>query len=497
MQHYLRFPDVANAVHAAILDKRPFSLIRLGDGEARVMGYPAHSNWLSVSEMMKVWFGHPFFPDAAIQQIQADLRMACLTADILGLPNPDTVTDADRTDPFKAAVLHAREFGYLADGAVLTSPGIHTNLEREGLYDRLLGGLEEVVLITSRDVADTVADRFGIRKVTSFLIPPEMQYSDLPPAEKLEQTLLNPHFPTRYLEVGAFINDHVRRRPGVVVLVGAGVLGKVYCCWAKSAGAVAIDIGSVFDLWAGLRTRANPLFRAARLVQDPTGHPPWLVGMDNDGVCAPPAPGLRQEVPGTVDNGRGVLVFNGVVDLSRLAKPLQVRCRVGGTLIGALLTGDPIAVARVDPADAGGAVPAQHRFRAAFAMDDGALGSHGVMLEALDREGGWMTVDASGLDPVFSSIVCLRHRLVRFTVPPGALPRQGPLQAVLRLPNRIPVGYREDEALSPLPLEDAADDDGAVRIRVGVDRSALRDGQAGFLLPASSVEGTLLEFHTE
>lgn len=493
MHRYLRFPDVADALHSAISEKRPFSLIRLGDGEARIMGYPVHSNWLSVSEMMKVWFGHPFFPDAAIQQIQADLRMACLTADILGLPNPDTVTDADRADPFKAAALFAREFGYLADGAVLTSPGIHTNLEREGLYDRLLGGLDELVLITSRDVAGAIADRFGIAKVTPFLIPPEMQYSDLPQAEKLEQVLLNPHFPTRYLEVGAFISDHVRHRPGVPVLVGAGILGKVYCCWAKSAGAVAIDIGSVFDLWAGLRTRANPLFRSARLVQDSTGRPPWLLGMENDGLSAPTPHSPTQEVAGTIDMGRSVLVFDGVADLSRLTKPLQVRCRVGGALIGAHLTGAPIEVARTDPPDGGPASAAQSRFRAAFTTDDGAMAGRGVMLEALDREGGWMAVDVVGPNPVFSTLFCVRHRLVRFAVPLDGMPGRGTLQAVLRLPTGIPAGYRDDEALSPLPLEAAAPADGALRIGIGIERSTLRDGGVGFLLPASSAEGAVLE----
>ncbi|WP_211104155.1 hypothetical protein [Azospirillum sp. Sh1] len=495
MQRYLKYPDVADALHSAISEKRPFSLIRLGDGEARIMGYPVHTNWLSVSEMMKVWFGHPFFPDAAVQQIQADLRMACLTADILGLPNPDTVTDADRTDPFKAAALYVREFGYLADGTALTSPGIHTNLEREGLYDTLLGGLDEVVLITSRDVAGIVADRFGIAKVTPFLIPPEMHYSDLPQAEKLEQSLLNPHFPTRYLEVGAFISDHVRRRPGVPVLVGAGILGKVYCCWAKSVGAVAIDIGSVFDLWAGLRTRANPLFRSGRLVQDATGRPPWLADTESDGSSSPPPDGPMREVCGTIDKGRSVLVFDGVVDLSRIAKPLQLRCSVGGVLIGAHLTGDPIEVARVDPPAAGAALPVQCRFRAAFAVGDGAMDGHGVMLEALDREGGWMTVEVVGPNPVFSSLICVRHRLVRFAVPSDSMTGQGPLHVVLRLPTRIPAGYRNDEALSPLPLEDAdALADGAMRIRLGIDRCLLRDGRAGLLLPASSAEGALLEF---
>ena len=98
------------------------------------------------------------------------------------------------------------------------------------------------------------------------------------------------------------------------------------------------------------------------------------------------------------------------------------------------------------------------------------------------------------LAPAFSSLICVRHRLVRFTVPSDGMTGQGPLHAVLRLPTRIPAGYRDDEALSPLPLEDAgASADGAMRIRLGIDRYLLRDGRVGLLLPASSAEGALLE----
>jgi hypothetical protein len=39
------------------------------------------------------------------------------------------------------------------------------------------------------------------------------------------------------------------------VLVGAGIFGKKYCAVAKQHGAVALDLGSAFDILAGKRTR--------------------------------------------------------------------------------------------------------------------------------------------------------------------------------------------------------------------------------------------------
>ncbi|WP_452011839.1 GT-D fold domain-containing protein [Azospirillum largimobile] len=505
MQRYLKFPDVADALQSAITDKRPFSLIRLGDGEARIMGYPTHSSWLSVSEMMKVWFGHPFFSDTAIQQIQLDLKAACLTADILGLPDPAAVSEADRSDSFKAATLYAREFGYLPEAPVLTSPGVHVALEAHKAYERLFSGLDEVVLITSRDVAATVANRFSIHTVTPFLIPPEMQYSDLSAAAKLEQTLLTPHFPTRYLEVAAFIGDHVRRRPGVPVLVGAGILGKIYCCWAKSVGAIGIDIGSVFDLWAGLRTRANPIFSSARLVQDPSGRPPWLLGLGDDGEAPPVFPSetavplptnvLPQEAPKVTENKQTILTFDGSVRSDGFAKPMQFRCHVDGVLIGGFPAGDLIGIAVVEQPDAGTALPPQVGFRVAFAMDKEFLPTgHSVTLEALDRRGDWVAVDASSSHSAFASVVCVRHRVVRFAVPPEVGAGQNRVHAILRLPDLIVAGYHEDDRLTPLPPVEPGWDDGSVLIRVVISLSTLCNDQAGFLLPASCADRARLEF---
>jgi hypothetical protein len=42
---------------------------------------------------------------------------------------------------------------------------------------------------------------------------------------------------------------------GTLVLVGAGLLGKVVCGETRRQGGIAIDVGSLFDAWAGLHTR--------------------------------------------------------------------------------------------------------------------------------------------------------------------------------------------------------------------------------------------------
>ena len=40
--------------------------------------------------------------------------------------------------------------------------------------------------------------------------------------------------------------------PGALFLVGAGAFGKIYCHWIRDRGGIAVDIGSLFDSWAGV-----------------------------------------------------------------------------------------------------------------------------------------------------------------------------------------------------------------------------------------------------
>jgi hypothetical protein len=60
------------------------------------------------------------------------------------------------------------------------------------------------------------------------------------------------HFPEVYDEV---ISSLGKCSGGTLVLVGAGVFGKMYCLAAKRAGAVSLDLGSAFDVLAGVKTR--------------------------------------------------------------------------------------------------------------------------------------------------------------------------------------------------------------------------------------------------
>jgi hypothetical protein len=115
----------------------------------------------------------------------------------------------------------------------------------DGGLDRLLDGVDEIGLVTSRpEIEQLVARRFGV--ATSAVVVPDKFVDSLQAGE---------HVPRRYRT----LRSEMRFAPGTLVLVGAGIPGKVYCQWLKELGCIALDIGAVFDVWAGRATRPRIL----------------------------------------------------------------------------------------------------------------------------------------------------------------------------------------------------------------------------------------------
>jgi len=70
---------------------------------------------------------------------------------------------------------------------------------------------------------------------------------------------------------------------GAVYLVGAGAFGQVYCDWIRARGSIGIDIGSVFDGWAGVRVRERLALRkeqfALERYREPLGRDARIAGL--------------------------------------------------------------------------------------------------------------------------------------------------------------------------------------------------------------------------
>ena len=65
------------------------------------------------------------------------------------------------------------------------------------------------------------------------------------------------HYPVRYKQV--IDNIDLSAKPGSLWLIGAGLLAKLYCMRVRNNGGVAVDLGSMVDLYAGVNSHGFPL----------------------------------------------------------------------------------------------------------------------------------------------------------------------------------------------------------------------------------------------
>ncbi len=249
---------VRDKIIASLRDKKPLSLLRVGNGEGNAVSMTKNTlHSLQISTFYTEFVsqnGISIRQDAAIK-FCAEVRTALVTADIVGFRSfrfdeRSMIRESiDQGDAYAAlGFLYAREL--LQDGlsegywrrSIVTSAWIH--LELIPHLSDILETAGSVIIVTGRgELHDKMRLRAGAR-LEAFITVPVQGFQ--PPS--LEQS----HFVEAFPLVRERLSQDMR---GKLVLVGAGLFGKVYCHTAQQHGAVAIDFGSAFDILAGLNTR--------------------------------------------------------------------------------------------------------------------------------------------------------------------------------------------------------------------------------------------------
>lgn len=259
----LAVEEVHTAVRRAVETRAPLSLVRLGDGEGRVIGYPDHVPPRLLADIWHTWFGHRAYTKAMAAQIRGALKEVCRAADIVGIPKAEPNIDCEFGRV--AALLPCEDF--VTPRTMLCHAGIHLGLHRAGLYPSLLAGLPSIGVVGPRDLTRVLPALADVGRVEWLSVPPEMAFSDLAPAEKAAQVAVDAHLDDRFPALmERELPDLLARHPGLLVLVGAGILGKLYCGRIRALGGIALDVGSMMDVWAGLKTRDNHDFADLRTV---------------------------------------------------------------------------------------------------------------------------------------------------------------------------------------------------------------------------------------
>jgi len=238
----LNFDQFYEAVKTAIDAREPFAHMRYGDGEGIVMGHTLGkvgeqrarqrwAKWLGKTNIDMNHYGHCI----------AESVQYC---DVVGVPckrHDKMGSDWRLAKKLVLELLQESQRVCCMDGVL--------ELQKRDLFKELFAGQQELYLITCRNVGAQVSAAFGIPKVESFFLPPQARpyMGDVCTTE--------PHWPGRYNKVRPWVDS--KHPEGKVFLIGAGGLGKIYCAYIKQQGGIALDIGSIFDGWAGMGTRSH------------------------------------------------------------------------------------------------------------------------------------------------------------------------------------------------------------------------------------------------
>lgn len=296
-ERFLGEDEVAAAIDAAIAARRPFSFLRLGDGEGALLGFARDAT----EEDLRYFLAHfdrPRAP-AAIWRLRASLLAAIDAADIVGIRDDVwNAEGADGLDPeatdflegFKACFpLRTSETNLHEHGALrifrlyewwrrsripgaFCSQWVHADLQVRGYFDDLIASQKRIGLVTNAvDLPERIRRRFGV-EVTAITVPGNRRNPGVTgaPSQASEQ-----HF-GRAAEIAASIP---RNLDGMVFLVGAGLVGKQYCTMVKANGGVALDLGALLDAWDGRATRGMVHRSKATLTASRFAPPPaFLLG---------------------------------------------------------------------------------------------------------------------------------------------------------------------------------------------------------------------------
>lgn len=274
--------ELAIHIADAIDSRKPFSLVRLGDGEGNFLPYRetlARFVMTDRSAMQHAWWGRIAMSGEQVDSVVEDLHEAIRSADVLGIADLHRISRSlgngqmlAFSGPSKnARGLHAtiefasrlgvREGEEAAKTRILTSCHIHESFVYWGLWDLLIPRMRSVSLITCHaKLAGVLENSHGIKVGSVHLIPTESKYS-----QTLNNPLVEKHYPDFFENLRMELSSIER---GQVFLVAAGMLGKIYCKWIKDAGGIALDVGSAADFWCGYKTRGP---NEASCYRGPTG----------------------------------------------------------------------------------------------------------------------------------------------------------------------------------------------------------------------------------
>lgn len=223
----------------------PISIIRCGDGEKMVLDSMSSVQALKQCDnaVFQRQLGYsPSIKEAAV--IRNNLVDAYTYCDVIGLPN-----HKQKTNKHWHEVVNVLNKNVPKRTSITCDIDAAYQMLHDNDYDKILQDRKVLNYISCRDIDEGFKSKWNIQRVNKYTISPEAKFTSGYEGDK--------HYPTQFNKIPRWMDVVIKQSPGSLLLVGAGIVGKIYCNWWRDRGGVAMDIGGVFDLWYGRVTRGQ------------------------------------------------------------------------------------------------------------------------------------------------------------------------------------------------------------------------------------------------
>lgn len=220
---------------------KPLSLTRIGDGEGIILNALSSVSALQLANQAVLYRQMGYYPSVNdIEVIRANLIDAYAHADIIGLP-----MHTQETNKHWTGVKQILDENIMGHTTKYCSVDIGYDFLNAGYFDELLKVRERINYVSCRYLDEGLHKRYNIKTVNRYGIAPESKFTSGYDGDV--------HYPTQFNKIHRWMDVVIQ--PLDILLVGAGVIGKIYCNYWRDRGGIAFDIGSVMDEWAGFVTR--------------------------------------------------------------------------------------------------------------------------------------------------------------------------------------------------------------------------------------------------
>lgn len=233
----LNTAEVYDLVAGNVRENKPFSLLRYGDGEGLfAYGYQSLS---FTSKYRRASYKHWGELPGALYRRRMSMHLirSIKECDIAGLPY-----GFDKNWGFSLKVFTNTIQSVKNKNITTCSANIHIDMDRDGFLRELIKG-RKVYVLGCRDISKQL-EKFGALGYRWKPISEQHRFAKVKPevpfykqVERIELELAGDCFSQQ------------------ICLMAAGVAGKHLGNIMRNNGGMVIDLGSVFDKWAGIKTR--------------------------------------------------------------------------------------------------------------------------------------------------------------------------------------------------------------------------------------------------